>query len=229
MTKDPSIKIHISSNGICRFKKYGYSITEQCCAERLDIKEINIPIKIKAIGRKAFEKCSKLQRIIFEKGNNLNRIGEKAFSETAIKILDLSNCSNISILSNQLCMNCKDLEVVFLPDGVSIIGMECFSGCISLKNVYYLGKTEPRLESGVFDNCESFNGLKPIERKKISSIIAQINDQEVKKKKHISASDIWNIASSPDSGNIIVKASTVTNIAVSDMENRNLGDEKATK
>ena len=110
---DLSIKIHISPNGICRFKKYKNSIPEQCCAKRLDIKEVVIPIKIESISREAFDKCSTLRRIIFEKGNKLKRIEERAFSETAIKILDLSNCSNIIILPDQLCMDCKDLEVVF--------------------------------------------------------------------------------------------------------------------
>ena len=102
--------------------------------------------------------------------------------------------------------------------------MECFSGCINLKDVYYLGNTEPKLQSKVFDNCKSFNGLKSIEKGKIGLIIAQINAQ-VKEDDALSASDVWTVAAR-SSADEIVKADSAINRALRAGVNKDSKDKK---
>ncbi|MBQ9669203.1 MAG: leucine-rich repeat domain-containing protein [Prevotella sp.] len=91
-----------------------------------------IPSDIKAIGRDAFNGCTKLQSISIP--DNVTEIGDNAFLGcTSLKTVKLP--SMITIIANQMFYKCSSLESVELPSGISAIGGSAFSQCSALTSI----------------------------------------------------------------------------------------------
>lgn len=54
--------------------------------------------------------------------------------------------NGLSIIGDNCFMGCSDLTSVFIPDSVTSIGSDAFNGCVSLADIYYSG-TQAQWES----------------------------------------------------------------------------------
>lgn len=144
---------------------------------------IFIPNSVEMIMARAFKECSKLYQVDFENSSNLKRIndyafegtkslnkiklpnqvskiGLKAFGNSRIKTIDLSD-SSICILNRSTFTNCRRLEEVILPRCINRICHNCFEGCKKLQNVYsYKGIEDIIIETDAFKDCALFEGIK---------------------------------------------------------------------
>lgn len=150
-----------------------------------------LPEGLTSIGNGAFEKCDSMIISEFPKGivnigdcafaycegleadvvlSGLESIGYSAFSDSGIKSLDLSGCSELTKLGFSTCLYCDKLEKVVLPESITTIGEMSFSGCTALKSVNFSGGDA--IESigyNTFSGCKSLTsvelprGLKIIE------------------------------------------------------------------
>lgn len=72
----------------------------------------------------------------FSIGYDLKEIGEKAFMNADIKIIDLNNLI-IDKLGDYAFQDCKSLQKVVLCMATNEIGVGCFSGCSNLQEVVF--------------------------------------------------------------------------------------------
>ena len=97
---------------------------------------ISIPNSVTKIGEGAFNSCSNLEKIIFEKSSQLEVIGESAF------------------------IDCTALEKIVIPSRVRTIGEDAFNGCKSLQQVIFEVNSDSKeinfeksSQLEVIDNC----------------------------------------------------------------------------
>ncbi len=98
------------------------------------LKEIVIPSSVEEIGSAAFEECSSLQKVTFEKNSPLERIERNTF------------------------LSCEMLETVVLPEKLNFIGRYAFMGCGMLKELELPDSMEEIGESA-FSGCKSIDEL----------------------------------------------------------------------
>lgn len=111
------------------------------------------------IGSYAFFGCKNIRwSILF--GSELTHIGSYAFSETdAIDLSWLSMAANpeMDTIPAGLCKNCKALNTVILPEGITEIGAEAFANCLSLTSIQFQSSTPPTvLNSNAFANLPTY-------------------------------------------------------------------------
>lgn len=93
-----------------------------------------IPKNIRGIYYRAFECCQSLKVIYFQEGCCIDYIGMKTFA------------------------NCPNLQVIQIPDGVSIIGAYAFENCSSLKTVY-IPASVWRIKQTAFVGCDILKAI----------------------------------------------------------------------
>ncbi len=76
----------------------------------ISIEEINLPDSLTYIGQYAFDKCAELQKIVFPKG--------------------------LEYINDNVCSNCKSLKEVVIENGALEIGINTFENCTALSKVY---------------------------------------------------------------------------------------------
>lgn len=118
-----------------------------------NLKRITIP-GIRKIGAYAFEDCSSLEDIDLSK---IEEIVQYAFHGcTSLKSVDLSNIRGTYQLFYDAFSGCTSLIKVILPDQITKIESEVFSGCESLSDI--------NLEHITVYGNESFTGCKSLKK-----------------------------------------------------------------
>ena len=111
-------------NGV---KKIGYEAFADC----KKLTSITIPKSMKEIEQRAFSGCSNLTRVDFffdiSKNKNLT-IWHDAF-------VDCTSLQGDIVLNGKLLRSGNQSESVVIPDGITEIGVQAFSGCTQLKSV----------------------------------------------------------------------------------------------
>ena len=95
----------------------------------------DVPASVKEIGGYAFHLCSKITQIVLDQSANLEKIGEGAFSETAITEFTLP--TSVSELGACAFRRCRKLENVSFGVGTRIqeFGSRLFEGCMAVKSL----------------------------------------------------------------------------------------------
>lgn len=139
------------------------------------LENIVIPNTVKYIGEYAFYKCEQLKNVTFEQNSQCSIIEEYAFSQcplltsitggTAIETIERVAFSGSPLLaefdfsnSNKSFANAlfneRDLRIVTIGTGMTIIPSVCFQYCDLLETVY-LSSTVTEIASAAFHNCDS--------------------------------------------------------------------------
>jgi len=147
-----------------------------------NLREIQLPLSITRIGRRAFADCPKLYRVdlpsclkelddgsfdgcssladVLVDGTyddfpgNVTYIGKAAFRNTAIEAISLG-CNNY-ILGDYAFSGCKSLTSVGLYNNVSAVGEYAFDGCTALVDLD-VSDSVSFLPATAFHNCNSLN------------------------------------------------------------------------
>ncbi len=100
-------------------------------AGNTDIHEIHLPSGMTAISDRAFENCSRLQKINLD---NITEIGKSAFSQCdALESAILNN--NLIKISEEAFFSCDSLTTVKLPENLKIIEKKAFEECRSIESL----------------------------------------------------------------------------------------------
>lgn len=152
-------------------------ILKNVFANLQNLQSVTLPETIVEIQDGAFNGCSSLSQINIP--NSLVSIGQKAFLGTNITELSFpSSISSIGYCAFQDCKSlktvnfpanakitefpslifayCTDLETVSFPDGLSVLGGDCFNGCVKLKN-FEINDSLTEIGSNAFKDCELLN------------------------------------------------------------------------
>jgi hypothetical protein len=119
------IKNVIIDEGITHIGNYVFSSCH-------NIQSIELPKSLTGIGEYVFENCSSLTNIDIP--DSVTSIGQYAFSGTAVKSIVIPE-SVVTLDTNSMFMDCKQLESVVLPQSVTAIYSNAFKNCIKLKEV----------------------------------------------------------------------------------------------
>lgn len=136
----PKAKNDASKVSEITFKVGCTKIAHKALFKNTDIKKVNIPASVKAIGGAAFAGCTKLSQVNFAADAQIEDLDWRAFYD------------------------CTALTSIKIPDSVTRIGTETFSGCTSLETIDISKKSElTQIEYGAF-------GYYPCKKLDINSI-----------------------------------------------------------
>ena len=159
----------------------GESAFEDCKFLGL-VKGIELPASLESIDSRAFYSCDNLNKVIFENGSKLKKIGKNAFSGcpeltevqipaettliddsaflncTSLRMIKFDDESNLKIISNQAFMNCNSLSTIRLPASVEEIKNSAFWGCSNLNKVTFEENSElSTIGANAFRDCTYLN------------------------------------------------------------------------
>lgn len=161
----------------------------------INAKSLTVPACVTSISDGAFEDCSALEEVKFEKNSKLaevkscafrncislkniqlpssvKKIGNRAFSGCVALEKAEYNASGIKEFGTAVFENCKNLKSIVIPSGVSEVTSKDFAGCDALSEVTFLdGVTKI--------GNDAFNG-KPIERIVLPQTLQSIGDRAFK-------------------------------------------------
>ena len=162
---------HVIINGTTYSIK---SIKERAFNENLNLSSLVISNTVKSIGLGAFSGCSNLASVIF--GKNVESIDHDAFGDCRITRLEFADEESFSrlmlehggllvyggderpILSRTLYIKGKEIKDLVIPDSVSCIGSEAFSGCSGLTSVT-IPKSVTRIGDEAFRSCSGLTSV----------------------------------------------------------------------
>jgi len=101
----------------------------------------------------AFEECWQIEEVLLPP--TLKTINQRAFYKTGIKSITLPESLEAITGDYDFC-ECKMLQSIIIPDGVTSLPYSCFSGCTSLHDVT-LPKYLESMESYCFQNCDIYS------------------------------------------------------------------------
>lgn len=129
---------------------------------------------LQTIGSEAFMYCSAFETITFEECSMLQTIGKSVFENcSALKTVKMEGCSMLQTIGNGAFRQCSALKTLTIPDSVTFIDINAFSGCSNLTyttygGAYYLGNaTNPyvvlvKAENTDLDSCTIHENTKII-------------------------------------------------------------------
>lgn len=151
-TSDRKIYLPADANTLAAGTFANYLMLEQ---------SIMIPKNIVAIEDSSFSGCQ-LPEVTFEKGSNLQSIGNSAFMDA--KLTEIQLPDRLQEIGERAFDTCNNLIEVTIPESVNTLGSNCFSLCSSLERVVILNPNitlgedvfddeilDPNLEEGEID------------------------------------------------------------------------------
>ena len=146
------------------------------------LKNVDLPIEVKAIGEKAFDNYSDLERITIP--DSVTSIGEGAFNDcTSLKSITIpdsvtsigkeafngckglasvnfGNNSKLETIGDKAFYNCTSLKSITIPNNVTSIGQWAFAGCTNLESINFGNNSKlETIGSGAFSDCTSLTSI----------------------------------------------------------------------
>lgn len=143
-----------SKNAVYKITKLGTTNTvEYVTCKKKNAKNVSVPsivrykakvYKVTSIGKNAFAKNKKLQKI--DLGKNISLIKNKAFYKCK-KLSVVKFNSKLKIIGKQAFQGCSNITVLTLPKNLKKIGDRSFYGCSKLQ--YIMIKSKKLTNSGI--------------------------------------------------------------------------------
>ena len=107
-------------------------ISDSCFSENTQIREVILPTTLEYIGNFAFQNCSNLEYVDFNK--NLISIGDSAFWGTELRTLT-NLPDNLQEIKPYAFLRCRNLTEVVIPYQIKELILGVFHDCTSLRRV----------------------------------------------------------------------------------------------
>ncbi|MBR5983236.1 MAG: leucine-rich repeat domain-containing protein [Bacteroidales bacterium] len=120
--------------------------------------EVTIPDSITSIGELAFGYCQALQTINFYARNCTIMGGEYESALFASPVATVNFGEHVKIIPEKAFYNCSELTEMRLPDSVTNIGAQAFSGCSSLTGTLIIPDSVKYIGDAAFNRCSGFTG-----------------------------------------------------------------------
>ena len=114
----------------------------------LNTTEIEIPLKVKGVYSDVFSKCAKLNTIVWNAKNckDFSNSSSSPFYVIRSQITSFTFGNEVEHIPAYLCYGMSKLSEVTIPNSVTSIGGDAFSGCSGLTKVNYLGTVDKWVE-----------------------------------------------------------------------------------
>lgn len=128
----------------------GYSAFYNC----IELSHVVLPQSLNSIGSEAFYGCSSLSSV--DLPSNLISIGHLAFAESGLYSLIIPD--NVESIGWYCFLNCHNLVIVTIGNGLTIIQPETFRNCYNLSSVH-IGNSVTTIHRNSFENCSSLSSI----------------------------------------------------------------------
>ena len=131
-----TVNCKVFYNGDVKFEGEPYVIPKEFFFNINEIEEISdirmtIPNSVVVIDEDAFCDCKNITSI--DLPSKLRIIGKGAFSMCGANSMDLSNCKNINTLGSRVFSSCNSLIKIIFPECIDTIPEGCCEGCKKLE------------------------------------------------------------------------------------------------
>ena len=131
--------------------KYMDYVPENYLINSREFSHVEIPDHIREIGKFAFSSCKALQSI--ELPRDLEYLGDWCLARSSIKKLDCFKCKKDLYFAAGTCLDCEQLEYIYLPNNIQITFDErSFQHTPQLKYIIYDGTLENFEINVIFKN-----------------------------------------------------------------------------
>jgi hypothetical protein len=121
-----------------------------------NLTKIHIPATVELIGKECFSNCKTLAEVTFESGSKLRQIGNRAFSNTAIRRIEIP--ASVITIGHHCFSGCKSLREVTFESGSSLTSLSLTS-LTSLKEIGSFAFVETGIMNiDIPSKCEILNG-----------------------------------------------------------------------
>lgn len=131
-------------------------IPNQAFDGKTKIQSVILPEGIKTIGEYAF-RGTEMRRVNIP--STVTTIKRNAFYGTPIQYLTFAEGSQLQTLECYAFQNCKSLQEVILPEGVTTIGYAAFDQCSAIKRVE-MPNTVTSVRAYAFQGCTSMKSIR---------------------------------------------------------------------
>ena len=151
------------------------SIGAEAFSDCSSLRDLTIRNNIKSIGVSAFSGCSSLNSIVVNEGNpiydsrgNCNAIIETSTNKLIVGCMNTTIPENVTSIGAEAFSGCDSLKSISIPDGVNSIGNGAFMQCSSLETVAFSGSVV-KIGASAFAQCYNLdsvvmsNGIETIE------------------------------------------------------------------
>ena len=118
-----------------------------------NLTNVIVPDSIKFIGNDAFDRCDKLPPVLFSVGKKI-LVRYSPLNEDASYVIP----NNVSIISNEAFSGCISLNSIIIPDNVIEIGEGAFTMCFNLKNIS-IPNSVTKIADETFSQCRNLTSV----------------------------------------------------------------------
>ena len=116
--------------------------------------EIVIPSSVIEIGKSAFERCSKLTKIVGLDNDKIEVIGDNAFNGSGIVLDQLKFGKNLKSIGDYAFSNLKTMHKVILNEGLESVGYSAFLNTEAFVDTEFrLPESIKMVKDDAFNNC----------------------------------------------------------------------------
>ncbi len=124
--------------------------------------EVTIPAGYKEIQDYAFQSATKLEKVTFEDGIALERIGDWAFNDCK-KLKSITIPASVTEIGDNAFANCAALASISFEEGsAASLGNWVFENCTALKTIV-LPETLTNIGSSIFSGCQITDATIPVQ------------------------------------------------------------------
>ena len=139
------------------------SICDLAFNECTNLDDVVIPDSVTSIGYSAFKGCKNLESVTFGKNSNLNTLGKNysgdGVFQNCVNLSEITLPNKLTAIQRETFSGCTNLEKVTIGSGVKSIGAYAFKNCGNLTAIVVPNAVES-IGEGIFTNCTNLSSVK---------------------------------------------------------------------
>jgi hypothetical protein len=122
--------------------------------------KILVPKQVEIVGKSSFAECNPIERLLFENGSKLLRIGQSALSSCG-SLLSISIPGSVESIEEAAFKSCNGLECCVVEENAKLVRIEeeAFSGCCLLR-AFSIPRSVGFIGENCFEGCVSLRRLR---------------------------------------------------------------------
>jgi hypothetical protein len=157
----------MTSDGTAIVKYFGHDL------------EVIVPNQVEILGNSCFEGCSQVERVLFENGSKLRRIGRSSVSNcTSLASIEIP--ASVAVIGESAFKGCHGLESCLIDQDASLVRIEkeAFSECCSLRS-FYVPLSVELIGEKCFNKCDSLHRLRFASDESLKTFVGDLTLDDV--------------------------------------------------
>ena len=139
------------------------SICDAAFTDCTNLSSVSIPDSVTEIGYSAFKGCKNLDKVTFGRNSNLNTLGKNyngdGVFQNCVNLSEITLPEKLTAIQRETFSGCTNLERVTIGSGVKSIGAYAFKNCGNLTAIVIPNAVES-IGDGIFTNCTNLSSVK---------------------------------------------------------------------